>query len=395
MTVTADKAALWTAADAVGQTPYLVIDVAVATAQYRRIASAFAGTPVYYAVKANPEPALLRALVAAGSRFDVASRSEIDLCLAAGAAPAALSYGNTIKKANDIAYAYARGVRLFAFDSSAELDKIAEYAPGASVLCRVLASSKGARWPLSRKFGCVPEMAADLMRRAALSGLDPAGLCFHVGSQQLDPARWAPSIATAAEIFARLRADGIALRILNAGGGFPVDYLTGVAPIERYAAAIGAAVDRHFGAGPGRPAVMIEPGRYVAAPAGVLHTEVVLVAQKSYGDEPRWVYLDAGRFGGLAETEDEAIRYRIDTGRDHAEAGPAIVAGPTCDSVDVLYQRTPYHLPLDLRAGDVVRVLGTGAYTATYSSVGFNGFPPLRTVCTGYSGGSGSDPVSS
>jgi len=394
MTVTADKAARWTAADAVGQTPYLVIDVAVATAQYRRIAAAFAGTQVYYAVKANPEPALLRELVAAGARFDVASRSEIDLCLAAGADPAALSYGNTIKKPNDIAYAYARGVRLFAFDSSAELDKIAEHAPGAAVLCRLLASSKGARWPLSRKFGCVPEMAVDLMHRAARRGLDPAGLCFHVGSQQLDPGRWAPSIATAAEIFARLRADGITLRILNAGGGFPVDYLTGVAPIEQYAAAIGAAVDRHFGAGPGRPAVMIEPGRYVAAPAGVLHTEVVLVAHKSYGDEPRWVYLDAGRFGGLAETEDEAIRYRIDTGRDHTEAGPAIVAGPTCDSVDILYQRTPYHLPLDLRAGDVVRVLGTGAYTATYSSVGFNGFPPLRTVCTGFGGG-GTDAVSS
>ena len=387
MTVTADQAARYTAADAVGHTPYLVIDVAVATAQYRRIAAAFTGTQVYYAVKANPEPALLRELVVAGSRFDVASRSEIDLCLAAGAEPSALSYGNTIKKIGDIGYAYARGVRLFAFDSAAELDKIAKYAPGSAVLCRLLASSEGARWPLSRKFGCVPEMAADLMRHAARRGLDPAGLCFHVGSQQLDPARWAPSIACAAEIFARLRADGIALRILNAGGGFPVDYRTRAAPIEEYAAAVDAAVDRYFGTGPGRPAVMIEPGRYVAAPAGVLHAEVVLVAHKSYGDEPRWVYLDVGRFGGLAETEDEAIRYQIDTGRDATPAGPAIVAGPTCDSVDILYQRTPYNLPLDLRAGDVVRILGTGAYTATYSSVGFNGFPPLRTICTGSGSG--------
>jgi ornithine decarboxylase len=379
MTVTADEADRWTAPDAVDQTPYLVIDVAAAAAQYHRIARAFAGAQVHYAVKANPEAPLLSALAAAGSRFDVASRAEIDLCLAAGADPRALSYGHTIKKAEDIAYAYARGVRTFAFDSGGELEKIAANAPGATVLCRLLASSRGARWPLSRKFGCVPGMAADLLCRAADLGLDPIGVSFHVGSQQLDPDRWEPSIATAADLFARMRAEGILLRVLNAGGGFPVDYRTRVAPIEEYAAAIDAAVTQHFGAH--RPALMIEPGRYIAAPAGVLHTQVVLVSRKAYGEDLRWVYLDVGRFGGLAETEDEAIQYRLVTARDGAPAGPVILAGPTCDSVDILYQRAPYDLPLDLRDGDVVRILGAGAYTATYASVGFNGLPPLRTVC--------------
>ena len=376
MTTTAEPAAPDAATDAAGPTPRLVVDVATAAAQYRRIAAAFTGTDVYYAVKANPEPGLLRQLVVAGCRFDVASRAEIDLCLAAGASPAALSFGHTIKKAVDIEYAYLRGVRLFAVDSEREVDKVAAYAPGATVLCRLLASSKGARWPLSRKFGCVPEMAVDLMRRAARLGLDAAGLSFHVGSQQLDPGRWEPSIGCAAEIFAELR--DLGPRILNAGGGFPVDYRAPVAPIEAYATAIGDAVDRHFGNR--RPAVMIEPGRYVAAPAGVLHAEVVLVSRKSYAeDEPRWVYLDAGRFGGLAETEDEAIQYRITTDRDGGPAGPVILAGPTCDSVDILYQRAAYELPLDLEVGDVVRIHGTGAYTATYSSVGFNGFSPLQT----------------
>lgn len=355
--------------------PRLVVDTATATAQYRRIATAFARTPVYYAVKANPEPPLLRALVEAGCRFDVASRAEIDLCLAAGASPAALSFGHPIKKAVDIEYAHLRGVRVFAVDSEGEVDKIAAYAPGATVLCRLLASSRGARWPLGRKFGCVPEMAVDLMRRAARLGLDAAGLSFHVGSQQLDPQRWEPSIATAAEIFAELR--DLGPRVLNAGGGFPVEYRTPVAPIEAYAAAVDDALDRHFGAR--RPATMIEPGRYIAAPAGVLHAEVVLVSRKSYAaDEPRWVYLDVGRFGGLAETEDEAIQYRISTDRDGGPAGPVILAGPTCDSVDILYQKAGYELPLGLRAGDVVRIHGTGAYTATYASVGFNGFAPLR-----------------
>ena len=359
-------------------TPYLLIDIAVAVEQYRRIATAFAPAPVYYAVKANPEPMLVRELIAAGCHFDVASRNEVDLCLSAGAHPSTVSFGNTIKKSEDIAYAYARGVRMFAFDSLGELEKLARYAPGAAVICRVLASSKGARWPLSRKFGCAPEMAIDLIRWAARHGLDPAGVCFHVGSQQLDPGRWEPSIAEAAGIFARLREEGIALRLLNCGGGFPVDYLAPASPIEAFAAAIDTAVTRHF---PHRPALMLEPGRYIAAPCGVLHTEVVLVSRKSYADEPRWVYLDVGRFGGLAETEDEAIQYRLTTPHDGARTAPVILAGPTCDSVDILYQNTTYELPLALRPGDIVQIHGTGAYTATYASVGFNGFPPLRTVC--------------
>jgi ornithine decarboxylase len=357
-------------------TPFLHIDVSIAAQQYHRIAGAFAGGSVHYAVKANPEPLLLRALVEAGSKFDVASRPEIDLCLAAGAGPGDLSYGNTIKKASDIAYAYERGVRVFAFDSKAELDKLARHAPGASVLCRMLASSRGALWPLSRKFGCSPDMATDLLRRAARLGLDPAGVCFHVGSQQLDPGRWEPSVALAAQVFAAL--PGLPLRTLNAGGGFPVDYLATPAPVGDYATAITAAVTRHF---PTPPALMIEPGRYIAAPAGVLHTEVVLVSRKSYGPEPRWVYLDVGRFGGLAETEGEAIQYRLTTDHDGSPTGPVILAGPTCDSVDVLYERTRYELPLALEPGDVVRIHGTGAYTTTYASVGFNGFPPLRAIC--------------
>jgi ornithine decarboxylase len=362
-------------------TPYLLIDIPVAVAQYRRIAAAFPGTPVYYAVKANPEPLLVRELVAAGCHFDVASRNEVDLCLSAGAPPATLSFGNTIKKSDDIAYAYGKGVRIFAFDSLGEVEKLAEHAPGATVICRVLASSQGARWPLSRKFGCAPEMAIDLIRWAARHGLDPAGICFHVGSQQLDPARWEPSIADAALLYAKLRSEGIALRLLNCGGGFPVDYLAPCPPISAYADAIAAAVDRHFGTA--RPELMIEPGRYIAAPCGVLHTEVVLVSRKSYADEPRWVYLDVGRFGGLAETEDEAIRYRMTTPYDGTRTGPVILAGPTCDSVDILYQNTTYDLPLALRPGDQVRIHGTGAYTATYASVGFNGFPPLRTIVRG------------
>jgi len=363
------------------QTPFLILDSEVAANQFDRLTRAFENTKIFYAVKANPEPQIIRRLVASGSSFDVASPAEIDLCLSEGAAPGQLSYGNTIKKARDIRHAYQRGVRLFVFDSEAELHKIAENAPGAEVFCRLLASSAGAQWPLSRKFGCSPEMAEALLIKARDLGLKPIGVSFHVGSQQLDPSRWDPSIADAAQVFRHARAYGIRLEMLNCGGGFPADYSEPVKPIEDYADAILQSVTTHFGTD--APGLAIEPGRYIAAEAGVLRAEVVLVSNKSYQDDVRWVYLDIGRFGGLAETEGEAIRYRIVTTKDDQPMGPVRIAGPTCDSVDILYQSTEYRLPLDLKPGDQVDILATGAYTTTYSSVGFNGFAPLATFCIG------------
>jgi ornithine decarboxylase len=362
------------------ETPYLVLDLDIAAGRFRRLTSAFPGTTICYAMKANPEPALIRMLVDLGASFDVASPSEIDLCLAEGAVPESLSYGNTIKKAADIRHAHVRGVRLFAFDSDMELRKLAENAPGASVFCRILVDNTGARWPLGQKFGCTTDMAAELLVHARELGLRPAGVAFHVGSQQVAPTRWRDSVAQAAQVFRSCATCGLELDLLNVGGGFPVQYTEPVPPIERYAAVIGAAVADRFGAAV--PRVVIEPGRYVAAEAGVLRSQVILVAHKSFDDDVRWVYLDVGRFGGLAETEGEAIRYELVTGHT-GPRGLFVVAGPTCDSVDIMYQRSRYELPLALGSGDHVDILGAGAYTAPYSSVGFNGFPPLRTICIG------------
>lgn len=359
-------------------TPCLVLDLAVVIQRYREILTAMPFAIPYYAVKACPEPAVIRVLAAHGACFDVASPTEIDLCLAQGVAPGSLSYGNTIKKGSDIAYAYQRGVRLFAFDSICEVEKLAKMAPGASVFCRLLAGSAGARWPLSDKFGCSPEFAIDLLRKATELGLNPHGLSFHVGSQQTDPSRWEEHIASAARIFAQLQLVGIELTMLNIGGGFPAQYIEEIPPISRYGDVIGAAIDRWFGTGD-RPKIISEPGRYLAADAGVLRTQVVSVRHPAEGRE-RWVYLDAGRFGGLAETEGEAILYRLAT-PDGGPTKPVVLAGPTCDSVDIIYRRTKYNLPLTLEIGDTVDFLSAGAYTASYSSSGFNGFPPLSTYC--------------
>ena len=357
-------------------TPCLVIDLDVVEERYREVAAALPDADVYYAVKANPSAGLLARLASLGSRFDVASPAEIGLCMAAGADPARISYGNTIKKHRDIAFAFAAGVRLFVVDSEEELGKVAAAAPGAQVLVRVLVSGAGADWPLSRKFGCEPDMAVDLLVAAGTLGLEPVGVSFHVGSQQRRPDMWDPALQRAAGVIHRARAAGIPVDVVNIGGGFPTRYSDDVLDINAYGDAIGASVQRHLG--DIRPRVLCEPGRYVAGDAGVLRAEVVLVSRKGYGDEHRWVYLDVGRFGGLAETEGEAILYPMVTSRDGAPVGPVILAGPTCDSVDVLYEHTRYELPLTLAAGDTVDILAAGAYTAAYASAGFNGFAPLQ-----------------
>jgi ornithine decarboxylase len=358
------------------QTPCLVVDLDVVEQNYLALARSLEPAQMFYSVKANPAPEILKLLARLGAAFDAASPGEIDLCLALGIDAARLSYGNTIKKQADIAYAYEKGVRLFAFDAANELEKLAAAAPGSRVFCRVLVDNEGAEWPLSRKFGCSPRMAAELLVRARALGLDACGLSFHIGSQQTDLTQWDKVIEQVARLYREVRACGVDLRLINLGGGFPSRYHQDVPSVEEYGAAVVDAVRRHFGDKP--PELIVEPGRAVVGDAGVIESEVVLISTKDVGEQLRWVYLDIGKFSGLVETMDEAIKYRLVTPHDGGPSGPVVLAGPTCDSVDILYERTSYRLPLALKEGDKVRILSCGAYTTTYSTVGFNGFAPLK-----------------
>ncbi|MCB9997375.1 MAG: type III PLP-dependent enzyme [Methylobacteriaceae bacterium] len=357
--------------------PCLVVDLDVVRDNYNAFARALPDTRVFYAVKANPEPQVLKLLADLGSCFDTASVVEIEQSLAAGASPDRISFGNTIKKEKDIARAYALGIRLFAVDCEAEVEKIARVAPGSKVFCRILSNGAGAEWPLSRKFGCAPEMAPRVLEHAYRLGLQAHGVSFHVGSQQRNPKMWDGALKDAAKIFRDLAERGIHLSMVNLGGGFPTKYLKDIPAVKAYGQSIFRSLRKHFG---NRiPETIIEPGRGMVGNAGMIEAEVVLVSKKADEDKVRWVYLDIGKFNGLAETMDEMIRYPIRTEQDGDDMGPCVLAGPTCDSVDVLYEKEPYFLPFSLEIGSKVLIEGTGAYTTTYSAVGFNGFPPLET----------------
>ncbi|CUR57347.1 putative lysine/ornithine decarboxylase [metagenome] len=358
-------------------TPYLMLDVPLAVERYQQLAAVLPATAVHYAVKANPDRVLLAALARAGCRFDVASPAEVRAALRAGAGPHDLVYSNPVKKRSDILSAAADGVGLFVVDSLEETEKVAETAPGASVLVRLSTTGAGSDWSLSRKYGCSAPEALAILVAADRLGLDAAGLSFHVGSQQRDPAAWTAPIATAAKLFAQARRRGLAPHVLDLGGGFPAA-LEGACPgLTAYGDAVEAALASNFG--PDRPHTLIEPGRAVVGDAGIVVASVIAVLQRG---PRRWVYLDVGVFTGLVETLDEAIRYPLRTSADGGPTGPCVLAGPTCDSADVLYERTPVDLPLSLAEGDTVHLLAAGAYTTCYSTIGFNGFAPLGTVLT-------------
>ncbi|KFZ36097.1 ornithine decarboxylase [Shewanella mangrovi] len=358
-------------------TPFVVIDTNIISKQYDDMVGAFPQADVFYAVKANPAKEILSLLRDKGANFDIASIYELDMVMDIGVTPDRVSYGNTIKKRQDVREFYKRGVRMFASDSEPDLRMIAEEAPGARVYVRILTEgTETADWPLSRKFGCQNEMAYELLVLAKELGLEPYGISFHVGSQQRDIGAWDAAIAKVKMIFDRLRDEhGIVLQMINMGGGFPANYIDPTNSLQTYADQILRFLVEDFGEE--LPRIVLEPGRSLISNAGVLVSEVVLISRKSNTALERWVFTDVGKFSGLIETMDEAIKFPIFTEKQ-GELDRCVIAGPTCDSADIMYEQYAYGLPNDLEIGDRMYWLTTGAYTTTYSAVCFNGFPPLQ-----------------
>lgn len=362
------------------ETPFLVVDLSIIKQKFEELTGCFPMAKVHYALKANPGVEVVNLLRDLGSSFDIASIFELNRVLDAGVSPDRVSYGNTIKKAAHIKYAYEKGIRLFATDSKADLQAIADNAPGSKVFVRILVEGgETAEWPLSRKFGCHPDMAIDLLVMAKQLGLDPYGLSFHVGSQQKDIAVWDAALSKVKYMFDWMKLEeGIELKMINMGGGFPANYISEVNPINVYAEEILRYL--HDDYGDNLPEIILEPGRSLVGESGVLVSEVVLISRKSRTDLNRWVYLDVGLFQGLMETMGESIKYPIymEKMESNPAMGTVVLAGPTCDSTDIMYENSNYQLPLNMAVGDRLYWMTTGAYTNSYSAVEFNGFPPLK-----------------
>ncbi len=361
------------------ETPFILLSRKKIEQKYDELKHNLPFAKIYYAMKANPAEEVVRLLHEKGSNFDVATIYEMEQLLRMGISPDKMSYGNTIKKAKDIKKAYEYGVRLFVTDSHSDLRKLAANAPGSKVFFRLLTESNGADWPLSRKFGAHTGQIYSLIVEAKDLGLVPYGLSFHVGSQQRDIGEWDHAISQCKYLFDDVKHyEGIELKMVNLGGGLPAKYLKPTRNIQQYAEIITKYLHEYFG--DELPEILIEPGRYIAGDAGVVVTEIVLISKKSDSSQYEWVYLDIGKFGGLIETLDEAIKYPIFPEKAYSGNGgrEVILAGPTCDSMDILYEYFKYELPKDIKEGDRLFILTTGAYTYTYCSVEFNGIPPVK-----------------
>ncbi|MFF8475235.1 type III PLP-dependent enzyme [Streptomyces sp. NPDC015414] len=368
----------------------IVYDLVGIEGQLDRLRAELPGVQVRFALKACPVDEVLRCLADRGAGFDAASPAEIRQALRTSVPAGRVHYGNTVKSDADIAEAHRLGVRTFATDSVQDVLAIAEHAPGARVFCRLATSGDGALWGLNRKFGCSAEDAVRILTTARASGLTPAGLSVHVGSQQMTGEAWQRAVDLLAEVLVTLDGLGIAPDHVNLGGGLPaLGYLDRHGdpldpPLDKILTVIREGMERLSGLTAGPLGLVMEPGRHLVADHGAIRAHVYRLTGRTLpdGGHARWLYLSVGRFNGLYEMDQVSHRLLFPTHPD-GERVPAVVAGPTCDSDDAYGDgRHPARVPRAAASGDPVWILSAGAYATSYTTRGFNGIRPLPCVCT-------------
>ncbi len=343
--------------------PFLIVDTAIVRTKARRFRAAMPRVRPHYAVKANPDRRVLKALIQEGCGFEIASIAELDLLLGLGVPAREIFYSNPVKSRESIAYAAAKGVEWFVIDSLDELRRVYEVKADAKQYLRIAAPNIGSDWPLSGKFGAGASDAREIATAAAKMGADLAGVTFHVGSQCRNPENWRVALEKARNLFDFMSKAGLKPRLLNVGGGFPVRHVKPIPSIEM----IGGVINDGLRAFPEDVQVIAEPGRYLVSDAGYFVCRVLGTATRA---GKRWMHWDAGLFGGVIEAS-EGLKYKIRTDRSGPDV-PWTVGGPTCDSVDIVMREEP--LPSDLQEGDFIYIRNAGAYTTAYASQ-FNGFP--------------------
>ena len=350
--------------------PLLIVDCERVRVQLRKLRKALPGVDLHYALKPLPHAAVVQTVSDEGASLDLATTGEVQLVQRLGMDPARCIHTHPIKRDQDIRNALEFGVRTFVADNPDEVRKFEQYAGRAELLLRVSFRSPGAVCDLSRKFGCDPENAVALARLAAELGVQVRGLSFHVGSQATDAGKHVEAIEACARLLTLARREKLGVcDTLDIGGGFPIDYMQSVPEIGRFCAPIRAALGKL----PKRVRVIAEPGRFIAGPAAIGVASVMGRAQR---EGHWWYYLDDGLYGSYSGQLYDHARYPVEPLRDSPERLPSVLAGPTCDSIDVIAENLM--LP-ELKAGDLIVGRAMGAYTWASASE-FNFFPKATVV---------------
>jgi ornithine decarboxylase len=344
--------------------PLFIIDLERVRAQYRRLAAALPTVDLYYALKPLPHASVIHTLQAEGAYFDLATNGEVDLVRRSGVEPERCIHTHPIKRDSDIRTALAYGVTRFVIDNPDELRKFVKFRGRVSLLIRVSFRSSDAVCDLSRKFGCAPDAVAELLSLGEQLRLRIDGLSFHAGSQSAGPAMHVHAVTVCGELIQRAAQAGNRLQTLDIGGGFPVDYGRGSMPIEEFCAPIRAAL----AVLPPDVRAIAEPGRYIAGPSAIAVSSVMGRAMR---DGRWWYYLDDGLYGSYSGQMYDHAKYPVEALGRAGPTQPSVLAGPTCDSIDVIAEDA--ELPV-LEVGDLVVGRTMGAYTWASAS-DFNFFP--------------------
>ena len=350
--------------------PLLIVDCERVRVQLKKLKKALPGVDLHYALKPLPHAAVVQAVLEQGAYLDLATTGEVQLAQRLGADPKRCIHTHPIKRDQDIRNALEFGVRTLVADNPDEVRKFAPYAGRAELLIRVSFRSPGAVVDLSRKFGCDPENAVALCRLAAELGVGVRGFSFHVGSQAADTIKHVEAIEACATLLAAARKEKLgACDTLDIGGGFPIDYVNTVPDIGHFCAPIRAALGKL----PKRVRIIAEPGRFIAGPAAI---GVSSVMGRALREGHWWYYLDDGLYGSYSGQLYDHARYPMEPLRDSEERLPSVLAGPTCDSIDVIAENL---LLPELKEGDLIVGRAMGAYTWA-SATDFNFFPRATVV---------------
>jgi len=354
------------------RTPFMLIRRSVLERQLQRFRKCLPEVTPYYAIKANPHPKIIKTFIKLGAGFDVASAWEMRQVLSLGGSRGKIIFANTVKSSEDIISARRRKVRMMTFDSEPELYKIAEHYPGAHVLLRIKVVNEGSVVNLSLKFGADPEIAHLMLRKARALGLVPTGISFHVGSQSTNVENYLQALEISANIFNEAKEHDVPLKIIDIGGGFPIQHFDNEIGVnfERMAVQIRKQIRLLFDK---KLQFMAEPGRFLVGPAGILVTQVI---GRTFRNNKNYYYLNDGIYGDFSGMVFDHCKYEFKTLR-RGQTFLSALAGPTCDSFDTL--SLDVEIP-ELYVGDVVYVKNIGAYSSASAVANFNGFPPAKIV---------------
>jgi len=353
------------------ETPFLLIDGDKVREKTSMIGRYIRNAKVFYAVKANPDIEILRYLNKLMLGFEIASEGELEMLSSIGVEPSRIISSNPVKSLKFLDIAASYGVNRFSFDSEEEVKKLARIIPGCSVYVRLSVPNEGSEWPLSKKFGLELEDALSLLLYAKDMGLNPVGITFHVGSQCTNIYNWNIALDKAKNLWDAAIKKGLKMSLLNIGGGYPIRYTKNVISIEAIEKNVDSLIYERF---PEDMEIHIEPGRAVVGDAGVFVATVIGKAMR--GDED-WLYIDVGVFNGLMESVG-GIKYSyiVETTKQTGARKQWTVAGPSCDSFDVIDKNVTLSDP---QVGDLILILSSGAYTVSYASE-FNGFSIPKTI---------------